>query len=58
MPQHRMKTRAHLKNTTLPATLTSEHTDLRKVYLGCGCTNGGEDILELVDDVDNLCSET
>ena len=53
-----METRAHLENTTLSATLTSEHTDLRKVYLGCGCTNGGEDILELVDDVDNLCSET
>ena len=44
----------HFEHTTLAATLTSEHTDLREVYLGRRRTDSGEDILQLVDDADDL----
>ena len=35
----------YLENRTLPATLTTQHANLRKVYLRSARADGGEDIL-------------
>lgn len=44
----------HLKHTAFATTLAPKHAYLGKVYLRCCRANGGEDILELVDDGDDL----
>ena len=47
-----------LEHTTLSATLAAEYAYLGKVYLGGGRPNCGEDILELVYNIDNFCADS